>query len=59
MEDKRKKLARQVAGLIEVLPPMPENISRLMKADVDPHEGHKHVLALIADDPGLCTDFLH
>jgi HD-like signal output (HDOD) protein len=59
MEDKKKKLARQVAGLIEVLPPMPENISRLMKADVDSHEGQKQVLALIANDPGLCTDLLH
>ena len=59
MEDKKKKLARQVVGLIEVLPPMPENISRLMKADVDSHEGQKQVRALTASDPGLCTDLLH
>jgi HD-like signal output (HDOD) protein len=59
MEDKHKKLAREVAGLIEILPPMPENISRLMKADVDSHEGQKQVRALIASDPGLCTDLLH
>ena len=57
MEDKKKKLARQVAELIEVLPPMPENVCRLMKADVDSHDGH--VRALIAGDPGLCTDLLH
>jgi HD-like signal output (HDOD) protein len=48
-----------VAGLIEILPPMPENISRLMKADVDLNEGQKQVRALAASDPGLCTDFLH
>jgi len=59
MEEKRKKLAKQVAGLIEVLPPMPENISRLMKADVDSNEGQKQVRALTASDPGLCTDLLH
>jgi HD-like signal output (HDOD) protein len=59
MEEKRKKLARQVAELIEILPPMPENICRLMKADVDSPEGQKQLRALIADDPGLCTDLLH
>ncbi|MGD0551935.1 MAG: HDOD domain-containing protein [Sedimentisphaerales bacterium] len=59
MEDKKKKLARQVAGLIEVLPPMPENISRLMKANVDSSKGQKQVRALTANDPGLCTDLLH
>jgi HD-like signal output (HDOD) protein len=59
MEDKKKKLAKRVTGLIEVLPPMPENISRLMEADVNSREGHRQVLALIANDPGLCTDLLH
>jgi HD-like signal output (HDOD) protein len=59
MEDHREKLARQVAGLIEVLPPMPENICRLMKADVDSSEGQKQVRELVANDPGLCTDLLH
>jgi HD-like signal output (HDOD) protein len=57
MDDKKKKLARQVADLIEVLPPMPENIYRLMKADVGTHNGQ--VRALIANDPGLCTNLLH
>jgi HD-like signal output (HDOD) protein len=57
MEDRKKKLARQVAELIEILPPMPENISQLMKAGVDSHNGQ--VRAMIANDPGLCTDLLH
>ena len=59
MEDHRKKLAREVAGLIEVLPPMPENIRQLMSEDADSSEGQKRVRALTADDPGLCTDLLH
>jgi len=58
MEDK-KKIAKKVAGLIKILPPMPENISRLMKAEAKPHEGQKQVLTMIASDPGLCTDLLH
>ena len=57
MEDKKKKLAKQVAELIEVLPPMPENVCQLMNADVDSHNGH--VRALIESDPGLCADLLH
>ena len=59
MEDHRKKLAREVAGLIEVLPPMPENIRQLMSEDADSSEGQKRVRALTADDPGLCSDLLH
>jgi HD-like signal output (HDOD) protein len=58
MEDK-KELARQVAQLIEVLPPMPENISRLMTADIDSPKTDSQVRHLIDQDPGLCTDLLH
>jgi HD-like signal output (HDOD) protein len=57
MEEKRKKLARQIAELVEVLPPMPENICRLMETDVDSPD--EQVRELIANDPGLCTDLLH
>ena len=57
MEDKKKNLARQVAELIEVLPPMPENVSRLMETTIDSYNGQ--VRMLIANDPGLCTDLLH
>jgi HD-like signal output (HDOD) protein len=59
MEDHRKKLARQIAELIEVLPPMPENVCRLMSEDTDSSEGQRRIRELIADDPGLCTDLLH
>jgi HD-like signal output (HDOD) protein len=53
------QLARKVAQLINVLPPMPDNIGRLMAADVDSSSGYKQVVDLIAGDPGLCTDLLH
>jgi HD-like signal output (HDOD) protein len=59
MEDKKKKLAKQVTELIEVLPPMPENMCLLMKTNVYSDEGQKQVRTLIANDPGLCTDLLH
>jgi HD-like signal output (HDOD) protein len=59
MDDRKKEIAKKIAGLIEVLPPMPENISRLMEADADSREGHRQVLTLIANDPGLCADLLH
>lgn len=58
MEDK-KKLARQVTELIEVLPPMPENICRLMNADVESPDTSSQVHNLIENDPGLCSDLLH
>jgi HD-like signal output (HDOD) protein len=59
MEVKKKKLARQVAELIEVLPPMPENISRLMNADAESPEISSQVRNLLDNDPGLCSDLLH
>ncbi len=58
MENK-KELARQVAQLIEVLPPMPENICCLMSADIDSPQTYSQVRNLIEQDPGLCTDLLH
>jgi len=54
-----KELAGRVAQLIEILPPMPENIVRLMNARLDSPQDIKHVRSLIESDPGLCTDFLH
>jgi HD-like signal output (HDOD) protein len=58
IEDK-KELARRVAQLIEILPPMPENITRLMTARLDSPQDFKQVRSLIDNDPGLCTDLLH
>jgi len=57
--EERDELERKVAQLIEILPPMPANISRLMTARLDSNQAYKHVRALIDDDPGLCSDLLH
>jgi HD-like signal output (HDOD) protein len=55
----RNGLERKVAQLIEILPPMPKNISRLMTARLASNQVYKQVRALIDDDPGLCSDLLH
>jgi HD-like signal output (HDOD) protein len=52
-------LERKVAQLVEILPPIPANISRLMTTRPDSNEVYKQVRALIDDDPGLCSDLLH
>lgn len=54
-----KEIARKVTQLIEVLPPMPDNIGRLMVADIDSGNEQKEIIDLIRSDPGLCTDLLH
>jgi HD-like signal output (HDOD) protein len=55
----RKGIERKVAQLIQILPPMPENICRLMTARPDSNKVYKQVRALVDNDPGLCSDLLH
>lgn len=57
--EQRQDLARKVAQLIEILPPMPDNIARLMAIRLDSTDGYMEALGLIENDPGLCTDLLH
>lgn len=58
MEDK-KEIARKVAQLIETLPPIPDNISRLMAVDINACSKYAEAVGMIAADPGLCMDLLH
>jgi HD-like signal output (HDOD) protein len=56
--EEREELARKIAQLIQRLPPMPDNISRLMAAEIDSRQEYTEVLGLIENDPGLCADLL-
>lgn len=49
----------KVVELINKLPPMPDNISRLRKLCADPNVRFKDFTPLIEQDPGLCADILH
>jgi len=57
--DEKKELAAKVAQLVQILPPMPENICRLMSASLDSGQVYKQIRSLVESDPGLCTDLLH
>ena len=57
--EEQEELARKVAQLIQMLPPMPDNISRLMAVETDSRQEYTEVLGLIENDPGLCADLLH
>ena len=57
--EEQEELARKVAQLIQRLPPMPDNISRLMAAEVDAVREYTEALDLVENDPGLCADLLH
>ena len=57
--EEQVELARKVAQLIHRLPPMPDNISRLMAAELDSGQECAEVFGLIENDPGLCADLLH
>lgn len=58
MPDKAQ-LAFKAAQLIKRLPPMPENINRLLTAEVLTGHADAQVRRLIENDPGLCADLLH
>lgn len=55
----KEELAHKVALLINKLPPMPDNISRLMATEINSRQDYTEVLDLIENDPGLCADLLH
>ena len=55
----KEEMARKVALLIQRLPPMPDNISLLMAAEIDSRQEYIAMLGLIENDPGLCADLLH
>ncbi len=49
----------KVIGLINQLPPMPDNITKLRRLCADPNVRFKDFVPLIEGDPGLCADILH
>lgn len=55
----RTELARKVAEIVYRLPPMPENIDKLLQVGAGREQDVKLAVLLIADDPGLCAELLH
>jgi len=53
----KSEFARKVADLVFRLPPMPENIDKLLKAGAEADV--RSATLLIAEDPGLCADLFH
>lgn len=49
----------KVVEMINKLPPMPDNISKLRRLCADPNVRFKDFTPLIEQDPGLCADILH
>ncbi|MEJ2701548.1 MAG: HDOD domain-containing protein [Sedimentisphaerales bacterium] len=56
--ESKKKLENQVAELVDRLPPMPKNIESLLRSGED-GQHDEELIALVAQDPGLCADLLH
>ena len=61
MRDMRAKseLEKKVTAVVLRLPPMPENIERLLRATPGPGADVKQAAQIVADDPGLCAELLH
>ena len=49
----------RVLGMVNKLPPMPDNVVKLRKVCADPNVRFKDFVPLIEQDPGLCADILH
>jgi HD-like signal output (HDOD) protein len=52
-------LEKKVADLIHRLPPMPQNIDRLLRVANNSHQDEQSLVNLIKQDSGLCLDLLH
>ena len=55
----RTEMARKVAEVVFKLPPLPENIDRLLRTGGETEQDVRQAVLLIADDPGLCAELLH
>lgn len=54
----KDQLIEQITSIIDKLPPMPANISRLRQAAANPRANYNTLLPILKEDPGLCTDLL-
>lgn len=52
------ELVRQVAEIVYRLPPMPENVERLLRPFPRTTDDLQDVMQVIAGDPGVCADLL-
>ena len=55
----KAELERKVAEIVYRLPPMPENIERLLREATGTRQNLKQMVQIVAKDPGLCTELLH
>jgi len=49
----------RVVELVHRLPPMPQNVQRLLLAAREQQNDEAELLRLLKEDPGLCVDLLH
>lgn len=54
---KQKELSREIARLVERLPPLPGNVERLLAVGHDAATGQW--LEVVAEDPSLCSELLY
>jgi HD-like signal output (HDOD) protein len=55
----KNQIEVQVVEFVERLPPMPEDIDRLMDSSREDDGQEERLIELVSKDPGLCTDLLH
>lgn len=56
---RKGELEGRVAEVVNRLPPMPENIDRLLRQPPGTPGAARDLVCLISDDPSLCVEFLH
>jgi len=54
----KEVMAGKVVGVIDKLPPMPDNIVALRQAAANPNSNFGLLVPLLKKDPGLCADLL-
>lgn len=55
----QKQLTIRVAQIINMLPPIPKNVDRILNSSRKDKKYSTTILSMVKKDPGLCADVLH
>lgn len=58
-KETNKEMEQKVSEIIYRLPPMPENLEKLLALSPGHDDSPEKIIGIIKSDPGLCADLLH
>lgn len=57
--NEKEELTRRISAHVTKLPPIPQNVDRLLQEATRPNRNDDNLTSIIKSDPGLCSELLH